>query len=81
MFVCQVTGKLSKPGEKLERIIARRRQRLYLQHQRDEETGVWVEVEVGRGWEIVRELRATPEGVSEWEHMSDAQREEHLRHV
>ena len=81
MFVCQVTGKLSTPGEKLNRIVARTRPRTYFRMEKDPETNRWSEVESGHGVEIVQEIRATAEGVLEWESMTEAQRTEHLKHV
>lgn len=81
MYICQVTGKTSAAGEKLNRIVVETRQRSYTRTERNPDTGLIEDVEVGRGWEIVREIRATAEGVAEWESMSEAQRLEHLRHV
>lgn len=81
MFVCQVSGKLSSPGEKMNKIIAVKRERVYTEMRRDSETGIVEEVEVGRGWEIVKEIAATAEGLVEWNNMSDSQRSEHLRHI
>lgn len=56
MFRCQVTGKMSKPGEKCHKIVTERRERLY---KRDGEV-------IARGWEIVREINATDEGLALW---------------
>ena len=81
MFICQVTGKVSQVGEKMNRIVAKTRPRVYTRKERDSDTGEWVETLVGRGFEIIQELRATEEGLVEWQNMTDAQREEHLKHV
>lgn len=56
MFRCQVTGKLSKIGEKCNKIVTERRERLY---KRDGEV-------IARGWEVVREISATDEGLALW---------------
>ena len=76
-----VTGKVSAAGEKMNRIIAKTRPRVYTRREFDSEINDWVDVFVGRGSEVVRELQATEEGLVEWQNMTDAQREEHLKHV
>lgn len=74
MFICQVTGKISKPGEKLNRLPVAKRDKVYFKKIKNEETGKWDDVEVGRGWEIVREISVSDEGVTVWNNMSDSQR-------
>jgi hypothetical protein len=61
MFKCDVTGKFSKLGEKCNKIVAETRERVYL----DQEGNV-----VGRGFEIVKELQATDEGVDMWQRLT-----------
>jgi len=56
-----VTGKLSKPGEKLNRIVVKTREKIYTQNVWEE--GELVEIEVGRGYETVKEIAATDEGL------------------
>lgn len=56
MFRCDVTGKLSKPGEKCNKIVVERREKLY---KRDGEV-------VAKGWEIVREISATDDGLKQY---------------
>lgn len=56
MFRCQVTGKLSKPGQKCNKIVVERREKLY---KREGEV-------IARGWEVVREISATDEGLALW---------------
>lgn len=56
MFRCQVTGKMSQPGDKCNKIVVERRERLY---KRDGEV-------IARGWEVVREINATDEGLALW---------------
>lgn len=74
MFICQVTGKVSKSGDKMNRIPVIKRDKVYFKNIKNEDTGKWDEVEVGRGWEIVREISATDEGVAKWNSMSESQR-------
>ena len=56
MFKCQVTNKLSQPGEKCNKIVVEKRERIYM---RDNEV-------IARGWEVVREINATDEGLRRW---------------
>ena len=70
MFKCQVTGKLSKPGDKCNKIVVERREKTYTKFFRNEDTGKWEEHEVGRGWEILKEINATDEGVKIWSNLS-----------
>ena len=56
MFKCAITGKLSKPGEKCNKIIVERREKLY---KRDGEV-------VAHGWEIAREISVTEEGLRQY---------------
>jgi len=79
MFYCQITGKLSKPGEKLNKVVVATRERVYTKRVRNEDTREWETVEIGRGWEIVRELNASTEGVAEWDAMSPEDREAFLQ--
>lgn len=74
MFQCEVTGRLSKLGEKCHKIVVERRDRIYTKWVRDEETNKWVEVDSGRGWEIVKEISASEKGVEIWNGLdADAQ--------
>jgi len=81
MFICQISGRLSKPGEKVYKICVEKRKKLYTSRVLNEDSGQVEEVEVSHGWEIVREVNATYEGFCEWNNMSEAQRAEHLRHM
>lgn len=63
MFVCPVTGKCSLPGEKPTQVVLERRERVYTRTQWDQETNEEVTIEIGRGWEIVRELFVSREGL------------------
>lgn len=74
MFYCQVSGLLSKPGEKPHKIIVETRDRVYSRRIKNEETREWETVEVGRGFEIVKEIIATHAGFQEWNEMSAEQK-------
>jgi hypothetical protein len=78
MFYCQITGRLSKQGEKLNKVVVETRERVYTKRVRNEETREWETVEIGRGWEIVRELNASDAGVQEWNDMTDEDRQSFL---
>lgn len=57
MFKCQITGKMSRPGDKCNKVVTEVRERVYL----NDEGEV-----VGRGFEIVKEVNATDAGVALW---------------
>lgn len=82
MYKCEITGKFSRqgrpgpldkegyptqiPGEKLNKIVVATRERIYTKRVKNEETRQWEEIEIGRGWEIVREVNASDEGLAIW---------------
>ena len=78
MFYCQITGRLSKQGEKLNKVVVETRERVYTKRVRNEETREWETIEIGRGWEIVRELNASDAGVQEWNDMTPEERQSFL---
>ena len=67
MFKCSVTGKMSRPGEKMNRIVVETRDKIYTQEVWEE--GELVEIEVGRGYETVKEIAATDEGLRRYNQM------------
>lgn len=79
MFICEITGRVTKSGEKMNRIPIVKRDRVYFKKLKNEDTGKWDEVEVGRGWEIVKEISVSEEGLAKWQAMSDQQRENLVR--
>ena len=102
MFICQVTGKLSRRGdprigelqyihetkgedvrgsEKLNRIVVATRERVYTRWVKNEETHKYEEVEAGRGWEIVREISASDEGLALWNGWSEDERAAFLKRL
>lgn len=56
----------TRGSEKLNRIVVETRERIYTKRVKNEETGKWEDVEIGRGWEIVREINASQEGLDLW---------------
>lgn len=64
MFKCEVMGCMSKPGEKMHKIVVQKAAKDYYQMIRDEETRRMVRVHVGSGFEIVKEISATEAGVA-----------------
>lgn len=81
MYICQVTGKQSKHGEKLNKVVVATRDRNYTKWVKNEETLKWEEVFVAKGWEIVREINASQEGVQLWDSWTPEERETFLKHL
>lgn len=79
MFICEITGRVTKSGEKMSRIPIVKRSKAYFKKLKNEDTGKWGEVEVGRGWEIVKEISVSEEGLATWQAMSDQQKENLIR--
>lgn len=76
MFYCQVTGLLSQSGEKPSKLVVEKRDRIYTRRVKNEETREWETLEVGKGWEIVKELNVSAAGEREWNEMNEAQKSE-----
>lgn len=81
MFICQITGKQSKPNVGSHKITVQTRDRIYYKRVKNEETNKWEDVEIGRGWEIVREVSASQEGVELWNSWSPEERAIFLQHL
>ena len=81
MYKCQITGRQSRLGEKLNKVVVARRERIYTRWVKNEETNKYEEVFVAKGWEIVRELNACTAGVEQWNAMSPEQRALFLQQV
>ena len=92
MYRCQITGKNSKPGnphatpypiaaEKLNKIVVATREKVYTKKVRNEETNKWEDVEIGHGWEIVRELNVNAEGLALWNSWNEDERTAFLTHM
>jgi hypothetical protein len=81
MYRCQITGKNSKPGEPLNKVVAATRPREYIRKVKNDETLAWEDKVVGRGSEIVRELDLTQEGLALWDSWTPAERQAFLEHL
>lgn len=57
MFKCMVTGRMSQPGEKCNKLVVETREKIYT----DLDGNV-----IGKGTEIVKEINATDAGVLRW---------------
>ena len=74
MYKCMITNKQSRPGEKLNKIVVLTRNKIY--SQKIWEDDQLVDVEVGRGYETVKEINASEEGLDIWNSWSPEDREE-----
>jgi len=63
MFRCAVTGKVTKPGEPLTRVVVETRPQTYVNFKFNEET-LETDKIVSSGEEIVREINVSPEGLA-----------------
>jgi len=68
-------------SEKLNKIVVETRERVYTRWVKNEDTNKYEEVEAGRGWEIVREINASQEGVALWESWTPEERAAFLKHL
>jgi hypothetical protein len=66
MYRDQICNRLSKPGEKLIKLVVLTRPKQYYKWVKNEETREYEEVEAGRGHETVRELSVSQEGKDIW---------------
>jgi hypothetical protein len=64
MFKCGITGKMSYPGEKQNKIVIRTRKKTYYSNFYDEMSKTWEKAVSGHGYEIAEEISATQEGVN-----------------
>lgn len=71
----------TRGSEKLNKIVVETRERVYTKKVKNEETGRWEDVEIGRGWEIVREINASEEGVKLWDSWTPDERAVFLKHL
>lgn len=79
MYKCMVTNKITRPGTKLNRIVVQSRPKVYTEWFRED--GEWVELEVGRGYEIVKEIQVSDEGLRMFESMSLEERNDLLHRL
>ena len=67
MFRCAITGKNSKLGEKMNHLVVKTRAKIY--SQRVWEDGELMDIEIGTGYETVKEIAVTLEGLKLYEQM------------
>lgn len=82
-YKCQISGRQSKLGEKLNKIVVETRVKHYTKMVRDEESRIpkWTEVPCAVGFEIVRELNASASGLEQWESWDVEERAMFLKHL
>ena len=73
-YIDEKVGEDTHSSEKIHRITVKTREKIYTRKIKNEETNKWEDVEVGRGWEIAREVIASQEGANLWASWSDDQR-------
>ena len=66
MYRCEITGKNSKVGEKLNKVICLTRPKEYFKYIKNDETRLWEKVFAATGFEPVRELSLSREGLDLW---------------
>lgn len=74
MFRCGITGRLSDLGEAQHKIVIEKRPKDYSAW-RENDDEEWEFVKVASGFETVRELPATEEGLKLWESWDDNQKQ------
>jgi hypothetical protein len=74
MYFCQITGKMSKVGEKLRKVVVATRQREYKNFFYNEESRRMEESQSSFGTEIVKELNASEDGEAFFLAMNDEDR-------
>jgi hypothetical protein len=80
MYRCEILGKNSRLGEKLNRITALTRERTYTKWVKDEDTKQWSEVILPvKGFEIVKELSCSLEGYELWQSWTEVERDGYMR--
>ena len=73
-FKCQITGKTSDFGEKLNKIVVETRPKSYRKWVKDEISRSWSEVDAGSGFETVKELSVSEAGLLLWNSWSEDDR-------
>jgi hypothetical protein len=76
-----ITGQASKPGEKLHKIVVAKRPKVYTEKYFNEDTREWEEIEIGHGWEIVKEVNASDDGLSAWNALTPEEQEKFARNL
>lgn len=63
MFKCAITGKITKAGEKQYKLTTKTKPKVYYKTVLDEKTREEKVIEIGRGFEIVKEISVSEEGL------------------
>lgn len=66
MFRCAVTGKVTKPGEAMTKIVVATRPKTYVNFKFNPDT-LETDKIVSHGYETVKEIQVSPEGLDELE--------------
>jgi hypothetical protein len=75
-----ITKKLSRPCEKLNKVVAITREKIYTRWVKNEDTRVYEEITLpNKGTEIVKELWCTAEGEALWNSWSADERSDFLK--
>lgn len=69
MFICQITGHQSRPGQKCNRVVVETRPQTYKHWDRENEEEWFTQ-----GTEIVHEVSATESGLQLWNSWSEEER-------
>jgi len=77
MFKCAVTKRTTRPGEKMNRVVVETRPKVYTEWIKED--GIWTEIEVGRGYETVKEIPVSDAGLRMLEEMDDERRKAFLK--
>lgn len=73
MFICDLTGNVSKAGEKCQKIVVKKRDKVYTEKRFNEETRE-TEIYQFHGWEIVKEINVCEKGLALWNSWSEEER-------
>ena len=76
MFYDEVLGRMSRAGAKMVKVVAEKRKKTYFRKTRNIETGEVEDVVIGKGWEVVRELKTSEEGEKIWKAIHPEAKEE-----
>jgi len=74
MYKCSLTGKTTKLGEKLNKVVVESREKVYSKKVFNEETRQVETLQIGTGWEIVKEIQVSEEGLNLWNSWSPEQK-------
>lgn len=79
MFKCQVTNEVTKPGDKMNKVVVETRDKVYHKWVLNEDTRKYEQVQCSSGFETVRELSVSDEGLQVWESMGAHERAHFLK--